>query len=184
MLPRPGGESTLMVLSHVYPPDPASVGQHMADVAAAMVGRGHRVVVLTSDRGYDDPGQRFPRREHMKGAEVRRLPFFSFGRRSIVIRVLGGLSFALQAVWAGLRLQRIEGVLVSTSPPLAQLAGLLVSWTRRVPLILWVMDLNPDQLFALKAAWAGPPRCAVLRLAQPAGARPRAGGHRAGPVHG
>ena len=29
----PGGRSTLLVLSQVYPPDPASVGQHMADVA-------------------------------------------------------------------------------------------------------------------------------------------------------
>jgi putative colanic acid biosynthesis glycosyltransferase WcaI len=154
---RSGGESTMLVLSQVYPPDPASVGQHMADVAAAMVARGHRVVVLTSDRGYDDPTQRFPRHEQMSGAEVRRLPFSSFGKRSIVIRILGGLSFALQAVWAGLRLRRIEGVLVSTSPPLAQLAGLLVSRMRRVPLILWVMDLNPDQLVALKLLRPGHP---------------------------
>jgi hypothetical protein len=56
----PGGRPTVLVLSQVYLPDPASVGQHMADVAAAMASRGHRTVVLTADRGYDDPTQRFP----------------------------------------------------------------------------------------------------------------------------
>jgi hypothetical protein len=140
----------LLVISQVYPPDPASVGQHMADVASAMAARGHRTVVLTADRGYDDPARRFPRREQAAGVEVRRLPFSSFGKRSIVIRLLGGLSFALQAVWAGIRLGRLDGVLVSTSPPLAQLAGLLVSRLRGAPLTLWVMDLNPDQMVALK----------------------------------
>jgi colanic acid biosynthesis glycosyl transferase WcaI len=146
----PGGRSTLLVLSQVYLPDPASVGQHMADAASAMAARGHRTVVLTADRGYDDPARRFPRREQLAGVEVRRLPFSSFGKSSIVMRVLGGLSFALQATWVGARIGRIDRVLVSTSPPLAQLAGWLVSRIRRAPLTLWVMDLNPDQMVALK----------------------------------
>jgi colanic acid biosynthesis glycosyl transferase WcaI len=154
---RAGGRSSLLVLSQVYPPDPASVGQHMADVASAMAARGRRTVVLTADRGYDDPTRRFPRREELDGVEVRRLPFSSFGKRSIIIRVLGGLAFALQAVWTALRLGAIDGVLVSTSPPLTQLAGLLVSRLRRVPLTLWVMDLNPDQMVALKLLRPGHP---------------------------
>jgi colanic acid biosynthesis glycosyl transferase WcaI len=153
----PGGRPTVLVLSQVYLPDPASVGQHMADVAAAMAARGYRTVVLTADRGYDDPTQRFPRREQLAGVEVRRLPFSSFGKRSIVIRILGGLSFALQAIWVGLRIGRLDRVLVSTSPPLAQLAGLVVSRLRRAPLTLWVMDLNPDQMVALKLLRQGHP---------------------------
>jgi colanic acid biosynthesis glycosyl transferase WcaI len=153
----PGGQSSLLVLSQVYPPDPASVGQHMADVASAMAARGHRTVVLTADRGYDDPTQRFPRRETLAGVDVRRLPLSSFGKRSIVVRVLGGLAFALQAAWISLRLGGIDRVLVSTSPPLAQLAGLLVSRILRVPLTLWMMDLNPDQMVALKLLRPGHP---------------------------
>jgi colanic acid biosynthesis glycosyl transferase WcaI len=156
-----GGQSTLLILSQVYLPDPASVGQHMADVASAMAARGHRTVVLTADRGYDDPTRRFPRRQQMAGVEIRRLPFSSFGKRSIVIRILGGLSFALQAVWVALRIGRVDRVLVSTSPPLAQLAALVVSRIRRVPLTLWVMDLNPDQMVALKLLRPGHP---VVRL--------------------
>ena len=37
----------LLVLSQVYPPDPASVGQHMGDAAEEMVRRGWDVKVLT-----------------------------------------------------------------------------------------------------------------------------------------
>ena len=56
------GESkpTLLVLSQVYVPDPASVGQHMADAAQSMAARGYRVRVLTAGRGYDDPSVKYP----------------------------------------------------------------------------------------------------------------------------
>ena len=155
------GRPTLLVLSQVYLPDPASVGQHMADVAAAMAGRNHRVVVLTADRGYDNPTARYPRRELLAGVEVRRLPFSSLGKGSILLRVLGGLAFALQAVGLGLTMRHVDHVLVSTSPPLAQLAALVVSRLRRAPLTLWVMDLNPDQLVVLGLVSPGHP---VVRL--------------------
>ena len=35
--------STLLVLSQVYVPDPAAVGQHMHDAATEMARRGHSV---------------------------------------------------------------------------------------------------------------------------------------------
>ena len=84
---------TLLVLSQVYPPDPASVGQHVADAASEMVKRGYRVVVLTSARGYDDPTQKYTRKETVNGVEIRRLPLSSFGKKSIFLRLLGQFSF-------------------------------------------------------------------------------------------
>ena len=65
---------TVLIITQVYVPDPASVGQHIADVAKEMVRRGWRVVVYTSARGYDDPSQRYPSRESLDGVDVRRLP--------------------------------------------------------------------------------------------------------------
>lgn len=47
------------IVTQVYPPDPAAVGQHLADVADELARRGHRVTVITADRGYDDPSQRY-----------------------------------------------------------------------------------------------------------------------------
>jgi glycosyltransferase involved in cell wall biosynthesis len=161
-MPRGGrGRPTLLVLSQVYLPDPASVGQHMADVAAAMAARHYRVVVLTADRGYDNPTDRYPRQERLAEVEIRRLPFSSLGKGSIPLRVLGGLAFAVQAIVLGLTMRRVDHVLVSTSPPLAQLAALVVSRLRRAPLTLWVMDLNPDQLVVLGLV---SPRHPVVRL--------------------
>ena len=72
----------LLVISQVYVPDPASVGQHMADAAEAIAGRGYDVRVLTSARGYEDPQARYPRREVRGGVDVRRLAFSSSQRRS------------------------------------------------------------------------------------------------------
>jgi hypothetical protein len=140
---------TILVLSQVYVPDPASVGQYMADAAAELVRRGHRVIVFTADRGYDDPDQKYPRREVIDGVEIRRLPFSSFGKRSIKIRLLGGLLFMIQAAFRGLFVRDLDTVLVSTSPPMASAAAILIHALRRVRLKFWVMDLNPDQMVAM-----------------------------------
>ena len=141
--------STFLVLTQVYVPDPAAVGQHMADAAAELVRRGHRVIVLTSDRGYDDPSVRYPRREIIDGVEVRRIPFTSFGKSSIAMRLLGGGSFTFQAILRSLAIRPLDAILVSTAPPMASVAAVAIAALRRVPIKYWVMDLNPDQLVAL-----------------------------------
>jgi colanic acid biosynthesis glycosyl transferase WcaI len=130
-------------------PDPAAVGQHMADAAQELARRGHRVVVMTSDRGYDDPSVRYPRRETRGGVEVRRIPLTSFGKRSIAVRLLGGVSFTIQAIARGLFLRPLDAVVVSTAPPMASVAAVVIGALRRAPIKYWVMDLNPDQSIAL-----------------------------------
>ena len=137
--------STLLLVTQVYVPDPASVGQHMASVAEELVRRGFRVVVLTSARGYDDPSRRYPSRERRNGVEIRRLRASSFGKRSIPIRVVAAALFLGQALLHALLTRRLGGIVVSTSPPMASTLGLLVSCVRRTPLVYWLMDLNPEQ---------------------------------------
>lgn len=139
---------TLLVISQVYVPDPAAVGQHVADVAEEMARRGWRVLVYTSARGYDDPTVRYPGRETLNGVEVRRLGLSSFGKRSILIRLIAQTIFMVQAVGLGLLTPRLSAVLVSTSPPFAGVGGALLARLRGAPLTWWVMDLNPDQMIA------------------------------------
>jgi len=141
-----GTRPVLLIMSQVYVPDPAAVGQHVADVAEEMARRGWRVVVYCSRRGYDDPSQAFAARETLRGVEARRLPWSSFGKSSIAVRLLGQALFMVQAVWRAIWMRRIDAVLVSTSPPFAGLGGSLVSRLRGVPLTWWVMDINPDQM--------------------------------------
>ncbi len=145
---RQPARPTLLIISQVYVPDPAAVGQQIADLAAEMVRRGWNVVVYTAARGYDDPHRRYQRRELIDGVDVRRLPFSSFGKSSIAIRLIAGALFLAQAFLRALFVPRLRLILVSTSPPFAGIAGTLLSWVRATPLVWWVMDLNPDQMVA------------------------------------
>lgn len=145
----------LTIISQVYPPDPAAVGQHLADVAEAMVGRGWAVTVYTSRRGYDDPARKYLWSESREGVSVRRLPFSSFGKGSIATRLLAQGLFMIQAVLRAAFGATGGVILVSTSPPFAGAGGAVVSLLRRIPFVWWVMDINPDQLIATGAARPG-----------------------------
>ena len=149
MRDRSSGSLGILAISQVYPPDPTSLGQHMADAAIALARRGHRVKVLTANRGYTDPRLRYPNRESARGVEVRRLPFSSFGKASFFLRVAGGLSFLAQVLLRGLLARKVDTILVSTSPPMAGLAGALLARMKTTRLVYWVMDVNPDQAIAL-----------------------------------
>src|SRR5262249_17042140 len=132
-----------------YVPDPASVGQHIADAAAEMARRGFRVIVYASARGYDDPGKRYPSRETRDGVEIRRLPLSSFGKSSITVRLIAQWIFLRQAIVRGLFTRSLAALMVSTSPPFAGVAGVVIGFFRRCRVVYWVMDLNPDQMIAM-----------------------------------
>ena len=138
----------LLLISQVYVPDPAAVGQYMADVAEEMGAQGWEVTVFTSNRGYDDPSLEFPATEIANGVTIKRLPFSSFGKKSILTRLVGQGIFCLQAILRGLFLPKVSSILVTTSPPIGGMVGWFISLIRRIPFNFWVMDLNPDQAIA------------------------------------
>lgn len=142
----PTDKPAIIMISQVYVPDPASVGQHMHDAAAELVRRGWRVVVYASANGYEDSSVRYPKSETLDGVEVRRLGLSSFGKKALPIRVLAGVLFLLQAIALGLFVKNLKGVFVSTSPPFTGAFGTLLARLKRAALFFWVMDLNPDQL--------------------------------------
>lgn len=143
-----------LFVTQAYVPDPNATGQHLADVAEELARRGHDVVVYTSNRGYDDPQVVYPSREIRNGVDIRRLRLSHFGKSSIAIRILGGLSFVGQATARALVRRRLDAVVVSTSPPMAPLAALMLRALRGTAVKYWVMDINPDQLVALGLARA------------------------------
>ncbi|MDZ4657511.1 MAG: glycosyltransferase family 4 protein [Bythopirellula sp.] len=142
-------KSTILVMSQVYVPDPTSVGQHMHDAAKELASRGYHVRVLTSARGYEDPSKHYPKYEVLDGVSIRRLPLSSFGKSSILIRLIGGISFTLQCIVHGLFLRNLTHIVVSTSPPMCPLAAVVLNMLRGTPITYWVMDLNPDQMIEL-----------------------------------
>ena len=90
---------------------------------------------------------------------MRRLSWSSFGKGSIPRRLLGAACFLTQAVVRTLFMRNLHGVLVSTSPPMCSLAALAIAAVRRVPIIYWAMDINPDQALPWAASAPAARRC-------------------------
>jgi colanic acid biosynthesis glycosyl transferase WcaI len=139
-------------VTQVYVPDPNATGQHLADVAEELARRGHDVVVYTSNRGYDNPENFYPSKETRNGVRIRRLPLSHFGKSSIAIRILGGVSFVGQAIARAVVRRNLDAVVVSTSPPMAPFAAIALRALRKAHVKYWVMDINPDQIVALGMA--------------------------------
>ena len=144
-------------ITQVYVPDPNATGQHLADVAEELARRGHDVVVYTSNRGYDEPSNYYPRRETRHGVKIRRVPLSHFGKSSIAVRIAGGLSFVAQSVARAVAHRKVDAVVVSTSPPMAPFAALILHALRQVRVKYWIMDINPDQIVALGMATENSP---------------------------
>jgi len=141
--------SAILIISQVFIPDPASVGQHIADVAYELAKRNHRVLVYTSRRGFENPNAIYPARQIINNVEIRRLPFASFGKKNLLLRILGTTTFMIQSFFRALFTPNLAGIFFSTSPPMIGLVCTIAAAIRRVPTVYWAMDLNPDQLLAL-----------------------------------
>ncbi len=139
-------KNTVLIFTQVYVPDPAAVGQYIADAASELVKNGNRVIVYTANRGYDDPTQVLEKKQMIQGVEVRRLPFSSFGKKTIIHRLAGQLSFLVQCIVRGVLARDLKHLLISTSPPMCAFAAITVGLFRKIPITYWVMDLNPDQV--------------------------------------
>ena len=160
----PDKPKRVLIFSQTFVPDPASVGQHMTDVAVELARRGHEVRVYTSARGYEDPAVRYPPRETFHGVHIRRLPLAGFGKKNLPIRILGTFSFLCQCIFVGLFTPRVAGIFFSTSPPLIGAAACIARVFRRVPVAYWAMDLNPDQLIAMGKIKPTSPAARVLEF--------------------
>jgi len=139
-------------ITQVYVPDPNATGQHLADVAEELARRGHDVTVYTSNRGYDEPSNYYPAKETRGGVKIRRVPLSHFGKSSIGVRIAGGLSFVAQSVARAITRRHIDAVIVSTSPPMAPFAAIILHALRGARVKYWIMDINPDQIVALGMA--------------------------------
>lgn len=141
---------TLVVLTQTFAPDPAAAGRYIADVCKLMVARGHRVIVYTAKNGHDDPSVSYATRELLDGIEVRRIAFASVGKRGLLQRAAAAIWFMLCCTFSALTTRKLSGILVSTSPPFIGVVAAAIWRLRRVPFAYWAMDLNPDQLIALR----------------------------------
>jgi glycosyltransferase involved in cell wall biosynthesis len=152
-----------LIITQVFSPDPAAVGQYFDEAAQAISGTGAQVTVLTANRGYDNPKEKFAAKEARKGIQIRRLPLSSFGKASIPLRIFAQLSFLIQCILRGLFTPNLTDLLVSTSPPMAAITAVVIGFFRpKLKVHYWVMDINPDQSIILGAFGPGHPLVLAL----------------------
>ena len=141
----------VLLLNQCFYPDVVATAQYLTDLARELSVRGHEVTVIASDRGYDDPTRRFPRRESWHNIRIIRIPSLSLGKSSRWQRVVNFASFVIVCALRLLLLPRFDVVVALTSPPLISFLAALFVKLKGGSFCFWVMDLNPDE--AIAAGW-------------------------------
>lgn len=132
----------ILLLANMFPPEIRSAARLMWELAESLVGRGHRVTVVTSARGGRPRGV-----EMLSGLRVVRVPTLAVqeSRAPAVLRGLGQLFNSAAAYGpAALSVSDVD-VSLSYSPPLALgMVGAVLHRLRGVPHVLNVQDLVPQ----------------------------------------
>lgn len=157
----------ILIYSLNYAPESTGTGKYTGEMASWLASRGHTVEVICGLPHYPgwklDPaykgGRR--RREAIGGVQVSRAPHFIPPAASLTAgaRVRLETTFTLSAAryWISMLLRRRKPqAVIAVMPPLQiGVWPLLFHWTRHVPWVLHVQDLQVDAAFRLNILRAG-----------------------------
>ena len=140
----------ILILNQYYPPDTANTARLLKQWADRLAEK-HEVRLIAGRPSYA-PEARFE-----DGAvEVRRVASFSGGRRGLVSRAFGYLSYLALATFRGVAGPRPDVVVAMTDPPIVGLAAAIVALRFRRPLVVVVHDIHPDIGIAMGTFREGP----------------------------
>ncbi|HEL1588990.1 TPA: glycosyltransferase family 4 protein [Streptococcus suis] len=138
----------ILVVSQYFYPEQFRIN----DICTKLVERGYKVTVLTGIPNYPtgsyyDGYHFFSRGEVFNGVEILRIPLIPRGKSKIGL-VLNYLSFVLSGyVWAKLTKVDADAVFIYEVSPMTQaLPGIWYSSKRNIPVLLYVMDLWPENV--------------------------------------
>lgn len=146
----------VLVISQYFWPEEFRIN----DLARRLVERGHNVTVLTGIPNYPQgrffKGYGFFRntRQKVGGVKVLRVPLLPRGRGRGIRLALNYISFALMAALMAPCLCRgdYDVILVcQLSPVTVAIPAVVLKRLRKIPIILWVLDLWPESLSATGA---------------------------------
>lgn len=130
------------------------------DLAAGLVERGHKVLVLTGIPNYPD-GQFFPgyglfrkQRQEYKGVRIIRAPLLPRGRGGGIRLAINYFSFAFFASVLSVFFCREKFDLIfvfEPSPIIVGLPAIVLKKLKSIPILFWVQDLWPESLSATGA---------------------------------
>lgn len=145
----------LLFVTFYYPPEVGAPQRRIAEYAAELTRRGHRVTILTGFPNYPrgelmTPYRRRPYlRENLDGIEVLRVFHFLGSRRGKLGRALAEGSFAFSASMATLLESAPDAAIVESPSLLSCWAGVLLKRMRKSVFVLHVSDLFPEGAVAV-----------------------------------
>lgn len=139
------------VVSCVYPPEPVVSSRTSADVARALVERGHSVDVIAPFPSRPDPAVYERRRRVLFSIErgaPRVIRCFAFTSRSsrLLSRFLENASFGISSALVLAFVRKPDVIYLNTWPIVASTLLQCAARWRRIPVVTSVQDLYPDSL--------------------------------------
>jgi glycosyltransferase involved in cell wall biosynthesis len=154
----------ILLIHQYFLEDDAGGGSRWNEMARIWVRDGHSVTVIAGDAHYmsgksgSNAGGRFWVYDNKDGVRVIRCKVSGRYHRGFPGRLWCYISFALMALYAGMRFanSRFDCTIVTSPPLLVGIPGVLLSKWKRVPLVLEIRDLWPEsaiEMGVLKNKW-------------------------------
>jgi len=147
----------VLFLTHYFPPEIGAPQTRLFELGRRLVGRGHRVTVLTGFPNYptgvipETYRGRLFQREDMAGMRVVRAWIYATPNRGFFRRLLNHLSLTFSSIPASLGVKSVDVVVIESPPLFLGIAGYIISRLKRAPYVFNVADLWPETAVALGA---------------------------------
>lgn len=116
--------------------------------AKALVERGHKVIMLTSNR--NNPALPLVYRRSVDGIEVIYVKNYYSNKMKFFKRIISFLKFAFASLFISLRLRYIDLVFATSTPLTVGIVGVVLKRLRKIPFVFEVRDLWPELAVAMK----------------------------------
>jgi glycosyltransferase involved in cell wall biosynthesis len=140
-----------ILVSQFFPPDPTAVGQQAYDLAYHISKRKVNITVLTSNSNYNNIQIKHSSQKKNKNFFLKRFPYSNFGKNNMFNRVIGQIFFIIQCFYYLKTITKKNFTLVlTTSPSISSVLGFALHFlNKKLKIIYWVSDINPDQSIRL-----------------------------------
>ena len=140
-----------ILVSQFFPPDPTAVGQQAYDLAYHISKRKVNITVLTSNSNYNYIQIKHSSQKKNNNFFLKRFPYSNFGKNNMFNRVIGQIFFIIQCFFYLKTITKKNFTLVlTTSPSISSVLGFALHFlNKKLKIIYWVSDINPDQSIRL-----------------------------------
>ncbi len=139
----------ILLLNQTFYPDALATSQQLTDLAGYLVEQGNEVNVIAGRRGYENRDRIFPSHENYRGINIFRVRSTGFGKQRFILRILDAMTFDLMLALKLIFFPRQDVVISFTSPPLIGIFGTLFCFFKGGRAVQWLMDINPEVVFAV-----------------------------------